>query len=157
MLKFGFDNFDNFNVAEQEREYVTGETSVEIDGKSYLPSDLEIDSSGAVTVSNGGTFADLKHSLVTEISTEHPERSVAFIQYTYKGHKVGGAYLKTKDVPETKTQSEPTKSESEKKSENQAVKKKENGVLVWLILLFVLAAFGGGGAYLFYARRRNRW
>lgn len=157
LLKFGFDNFDNFNVAEQEREYVTGETSVEIDGKSYLPSDLEIDSSGAVTVSKGGTFADLKHSLVTEISTEHPERSVAFIQYTYKGHKVGGAYLKTKDVPETKTQSEPTKSESEKKSENQAVKKKENGVPVWLILLFVLAAFGGGGAYLFYARRRNRW
>ena len=156
LLEFGFDNFDNINVAEQESEYVTGETSVEIDGKSYLPSDLEIDSSGAVTVPKGGTFADLKHSLVTEIPDKHPDRSIAFIQYTYKGHKVGGAYLKTKDVPDTKMQSESTKSKSKTKSDSQAATKEEKGIPVWLILLLILAAFGGGGACLLYSGRVNR-
>ncbi len=158
LLEFGFDNFDNINVAEQEREYVTGDASVEIGGKSYLPSDLEIDRSGVVTVPKGSTFADLKHSLVTEISTEHPEQSVAFIQYTYKGYKVGGAYLKAKDVPETDTQPESTKLESEMKSEGQ-VRKKEKGFPispVWLILLLVLAVFGGGSAYLIYSGKRDR-
>lgn len=158
LLKFGFENFKNFNVAEQEKEYVTGETSVEIDGKRYLPSALEIDRSGAVTVPKGSTFADLKHSLVTEIPDEHPEQSVAFIQYTYKGHKVGGAYLKAKDVPEAETPTESTKSEAERKSEDQAEKKEEEeGAirLVWFILVLVLVVFGGGGAYVIYSRKRN--
>ncbi len=156
LLEFGFANFDNFNVSERENDYVTGENPVEINGKSYLPSDLEIDTAGNVTVPKGGTFDDLEHTLVTEIPEEHPERSVAFIQYTYDGRRAGGAYLKEKYVPEPVTEPQPeTTPETEPEEKDGAGEKGFHLSPLWLIPLLVLAAAGGGGAYLSYSRKKE--
>ncbi len=82
-------------MAENESAYTEGEAAVDVGGKSYLPTDLEIDPAGAVTLPEGAAFTDLEHTLVTDYPDEHPERSVAFIQYTYDGRKAGGRLFNT--------------------------------------------------------------
>ena len=61
LLEYGFAHFINFNVAENETAYTEGESAVEVAGKSYLPADLKIDPSGAVTLPEGAVFADTEH------------------------------------------------------------------------------------------------
>ncbi len=95
LLEFGFEHFTNYNVAENESAYTEGEAAVDVGGKSYLPADLEINPAGAVTLPEGASFTDLEHTLVTDYPDEHPERSVAFIQYTYDGRKSRGRVFNT--------------------------------------------------------------
>lgn len=159
LLQFGFANFDNYNVAEQETGYVTGETLVEIGGKSYQPSDLEIDSAGTVTVPKGAAFTDLERELVTDFPDEHPERSVAFIQYTYEGRKAGGsggAYLKVKEeavvAPSTEAESTPETVPEEKKEDEKG---KFPIIPVVIVVFVIVASLMGGGAYLTFARKRE--
>ena len=154
-MEYGFAHFTNFNVAENETTYTEGESAVEVAGKSYLMADLKIDPSGAVTLPEGAVFADTEHTLTTDFPDEHPERSVAFIQYTYDGRKVGGAYLTQKEVQEPVTEpatQEETKPEADDKKED--VKKFSINPFL-IIALVVIAAAAGGGAYLSYSRKKE--
>ena len=156
LLEFGFEHFTNYNVAENESAYTEGEAAVDVGGKSYLPTDLEIDPAGAVTLPEGAAFTDLEHTLVTDYPDEHPERSVAFIQYTYDGRKAGGAYLTQKEVQEPVTEpasQEETQPETDDKKENR---KKGFSINPFLIIaLVVIAAAAGGGAYISYSRKKE--
>lgn len=156
LLEFGFEHFTNYNVAENESAYTEGEAAVDVGGKSYLPADLEINPAGAVTLPEGASFTDLEHTLVTDYPDEHPERSVAFIQYTYDGRKAGGAYLTQKEVQEPVTEpasQEETQPETDDKKENG---KKGFSINPFLIIaLVVIAAAAGGGAYIFYSRKKE--
>lgn len=152
LLEFGFEHFINFNVADNESAYTEGEAAVEVGGKSYLPADLEIDPAGAVTLPEGAAFTDLEHTLVTDFPDEHPYRSVAFIQYTYDGRKVGGAYLTQKEVQEPASQEETQPEADDMKEET----KKSFSLNPFLIIaLVVIAAAAGGAAYLSYSRKKE--
>lgn len=158
LLQFGFRNFDNFNVAEQETNYVTGETPVEIGGKSYLPSELEIDGAGTVTVPKGAAFTDLQPELVTDFPNEHPERSVAFIQYTYEGRKAGGsggAYLKLKEEAVPEPSKEPESVPETVPEEKESEKERKFPIIPVVVIVLVLAAALAGGAYLVYSRKKE--
>lgn len=156
LLEFGFEHFTNYNVAENESAYTEGEAAVDVGAKSYLPADLEIDPAGAVTLPEGAAFTDLEHTLVTDYPDEHPERSVAFIQYTYDGRKAGGAYLTQKEVQEPVTEPE-----SQEETQPETDDKKEDGKKGFsinpflIIALVVIAAAAGGGAYIFYSRKKE--
>ena len=142
-------------MAENESAYTEGEAAVDVGGKSYLPADLEINPAGAVTLPEGVSFTDLEHTLVTDYPDEHPERSVAFIQYTYDGRKAGGAYLTQKEVQEPVTEpasQEETQPETDDKKED--VKKFSINPFL-IIALVVIAAAAGGGAYIFYSRKKE--
>lgn len=157
LLEFGFKNFTNTNVADTESAYTEGEAAVEVGGKSYLPADLVIDPAGAVTLPEGAAFTDLEHSLVTDFPGGHPDRSVAFIQYTYDGRKVGGAYLTQKEVQEPVTGSasqEETQPEADEKKEEMKKGFSLNPFLI--IAMVVIAAAALGEAYLSCSRKKEQ-
>lgn len=157
LMEFGFDRFTNFNVAENESSYTEGDTAVTVGSGSFQPADLEIDTEGAVTLPEGAEFSELEHTLVTDFPLQHPERSLAFIQYTYDGRKVGGAYLRQKEAPEPVT--EPTSLEETKPQEEEKKEGDSKGFpmgLIWVVALVVIAAAAGGGmVYLSYSRKKE--
>ena len=73
ILDFGFKRFKNVNVAENETHYITGEEPVEINGVSYLPSELYLDDTAVITLPNDAEFGDADQYLQTEIPENHPE------------------------------------------------------------------------------------
>lgn len=157
LLDFGFSGFTNFNVAGNESAYTTGDGAVTIGDHQYQPSDLEIDASGAVTLPEGAVFTETENSLVTDFPSEHPERSLAFIQYTYEGRKVGGAYLKQKETAEPETPEETTaapETEPEDKKDGEGGRGLKVKPL-WIVVPLLLAAIGAGAAYLSYTRKKE--
>ncbi|MCD7909339.1 MAG: D-alanyl-D-alanine carboxypeptidase [Clostridium sp.] len=98
LLEFGFANFDNVNIAENESAYTTGEEPVQVEGESYAPSDLYLDSAAVITVPKGAAFADAERNLVTQIPADHPKGAVALVEYQYNERKVGSAWLFSRSV-----------------------------------------------------------
>ncbi len=96
LLRFGFDSFYNVEIAENETNYVTGETPVEIGGNSYDPSELVIEEGRVITLPEGAVFADAELTLV-DLPEEHPEDAVGLLCYIYNERKIGEAYLLRKD------------------------------------------------------------
>ena len=95
ILDFGFKRFKNVNVAENETHYITGEESVEINGVSYLPSELYLDDTAVITLPNDAEFGDADQYLQTEIPENHPEGAVGRIIYSYNDRQIGVAWLYT--------------------------------------------------------------
>ncbi len=99
LLKFGFANFKNLNISENETEYITGETPLEVGGNTYQPSDLKIDPEAVITLPDSSEFADAEKTLVTDLPADHPEEAIALISYSYNERKIGTAYLMLKEMP----------------------------------------------------------
>lgn len=95
LLEFGFSRFENFSVTENETSYTSGESHVEISGKSYEPSDLKLESNCAITLPKGSEFSQVDKTLVSELPSGSPVDAVALVQYSYNERKVGQAYLLT--------------------------------------------------------------
>ncbi|MBD9075697.1 MAG: D-alanyl-D-alanine carboxypeptidase [Clostridium sp.] len=95
ILDFGFKRFKNVNVAENETHYITGEEPVEINGVSYLPSELYLDDTAVITLPNDAEFGDADQYLQTEIPENHPEGAVGRIIYSYNDRQIGVAWLYT--------------------------------------------------------------
>lgn len=95
ILDFGFKRFKNVNVAENETHYITGEEPVEINGVSYLPSELYLDDTAVITLPNDAEFGDADQYLQTEIPENHPEGTVGRIIYSYNDRQIGVAWLYT--------------------------------------------------------------
>lgn len=93
LLEFGFANFDNINIAENEHAYTTGEEPVQVGGESYTPSDLYLDSAAVITVPRGAEFTDAERNLVAELPADRPKGAVALVEYQYNERKVGSAWL----------------------------------------------------------------
>ena len=95
ILDFGFKRFKNVNVAENETHYITGEEPVEINGVSYLPSELYLDDTAVITLPNDAEFGDADQYLQTEIPENHPKGAVGRIIYSYNDRQIGVAWLYT--------------------------------------------------------------
>ena len=82
-------------MAENETHYITGEEPVEINGVSYLPSELYLDDTAVITLPNDAEFGDADQYLQTEIPENHPEGAVGRIIYSYNDRQIGVAWLYT--------------------------------------------------------------
>ena len=173
LLRFGFADFYNVNIAENETNYVTGETPVEINGSGYQPSELMIEPDRVITLPEDAVFADAELTLA-DMPEDHPENAVGLLQYVYNERKIGQAYLLLKDwtapveesaeVPaETETAIEETDAVAENKDEDQAVNAepaekelvKINFPVVPVLVAFLLAA-AGAGAFYWISREKKR-
>lgn len=97
LLRFGFENFYNVDIAENETQYVTGEEPVEIGGQTYAPSDLMIETGRQITLPDGAAFSDAELTMA-ELPEDHPEHAVGLLQYVYNERKIGQAYLLLKNA-----------------------------------------------------------
>ncbi len=95
LMEFGFNNFQNLNISENETEYVTGTEAADIGGVSYAPSELYYDTSAVLTLPNESVFADAEKTLVTELPEDRPENAVARMDYVYNERRIGEAWLLT--------------------------------------------------------------
>lgn len=97
LLQFGFENFQNISIPDNETKYVTGEETVSINGADFQPDELDLESGAVITLPKDAAFSDASMELVTELPEQHPERAVALLQYTYNDRKIGQAYLLAKE------------------------------------------------------------
>lgn len=97
LLQFGFENFQNVSIPDNETKYVTGEETVSINGADFQPDELELESGAVITLPKDAAFSDASMELVTELPEQHPERAIALLQYTYNDRKIGQAYLLAKE------------------------------------------------------------
>lgn len=97
LLQFGFENFQNVSIPDNETKYVTGEETVSINGSDFQPDELDLESGAVITLPKDAAFSDASMELVTELPEQHPERAVALLQYTYNDRKIGQAYLLAKE------------------------------------------------------------
>ena len=97
LLQFGFENFQNVSIPDNETKYVTGEETVSINGADFQPDELDLESGAVITLPKDAAFSDTSMELVTELPEQHPERAVALLQYTYNDRKIGQAYLLAKE------------------------------------------------------------
>lgn len=95
ILEFGFARFKNVDIADNETEYVTGDTAVTIGAETYQPSELYFDKEAVITVPNDAQFVDADKTLVTDLPDSHPDGAVAKMAYTYNERKIGEAWLFT--------------------------------------------------------------
>lgn len=151
ILDFGFANFKNVNVADNEIDYVTGNTPVTIGSETYEPSELYIDKTAVITLPKDAQFTDADKELITDIPKDHPEGAVASLSYTYNDRKIGDAWIftnraKAADAPAATPNQTGDKRDGEGFGALKAV---VTGAAVILILVAL-----GGGCY-FWIRRRQ--
>ena len=68
---------------------------MDVNGTSYAPSDLAIQTGKKITLPKDASFADAELSLGT-VPDGAPEGTVGVLNYTYNERKIGSAYLMTK-------------------------------------------------------------
>lgn len=179
LLEFGFQSFQNINIAEQETSYTTGDTEITVGDQSYAPSDLMIDTSAVMTLPKGAVFADAVKTLDATLPEEHPDGAVAVIRYTYNDRKIGEAYLSLKagEMPVEIAEPEPvTLAETQPETIGpEASLPEESGeqtpdvgtpvaeptrndgitkILTGLAIVIVALLLAGGG-YLYYERKQE--
>ena len=97
LLQFGFQNFQNVSIPDNETKYITGSDQVSINGTDYQPDELELEPGTVITLPKDASFQDASMELVTELPDNRPERAAALLQYTYNDRKIGQAYLLIKE------------------------------------------------------------
>ena len=160
ILDFCFAKFKNVNIADNEIEYVTGDTPVTIAGETYDPSELSIDSGAVITIPNDAQFTDADKALETDLPEDHPQEAVARLVYTYNERRVGDAWIYSSRVQAVNaTPSEPgedTPQESQPEKDGQDGKtglKLPRAVLIGGGAVLVLALIAGGGVFWFKRRQ----
>ena len=155
ILDFCFARFKNVNIADNEIEYVTGDTPVTIAGETYDPSELSIESGAVITIPNDAQF-----TLETDLPEDHPQEAVARLVYTYNERRVGDAWIYSSRVQAVNaTPSEPgedTPQESQPEKDGQDGKtglKLPRAVLIGGGAVLVLALIAGGGVFWFKRRQ----
>lgn len=173
LLRFGFDSFYNVNIAENETNYVTGDAVVELNGTSYLPSELKIEEDRVITLPKDAVFADAELTLV-DMPEEHPEDAVGLLQYIYNERKIGQAYLLLKEdsaavdadvaVTEPATESErqddgadlPYAGAEDPKTDDAEHTGDGGGIPLLPIAAVILLGGAGAGIYFWISRERKR-
>lgn len=160
ILDFCFARFKNVNIADNEIEYVTGDTPVTIAGETYDPSELSIDSGAVITIPHDAQFTDADKALETDLPEDHPQEAVARLVYTYNERRVGDAWIYSSRAQAVNaTPSEPgedTPQESQPEKDGQDVKtglKLPRAVLIGGGAVLVLALIAGGGVFWFKRRQ----
>ena len=160
ILDFCFAKFKNVNIADNEIEYVTGDTPVTIAGETYDPSELSIESGAVITIPNDAQFTDADKALETDLPEDHPQEAVARLVYTYNERRGGDAWIYSSRVQAVNaTPSEPgedTPQESQPEKDGQDGKtglKLPRAVLIGGGAVLVLALIAGGGVFWFKRRQ----
>jgi D-alanyl-D-alanine carboxypeptidase (penicillin-binding protein 5/6) len=160
ILDFCFARFKNVNIADNEIEYVTGDTPVTIAGETYDPSELSIDSGAVITIPHDAQFTDADKALETDLPEDHPQEAVARLVYTYNERRVGDAWIYSSRAQAVNaTPSEPgedTPQESQPEKDGQDVKTGltlPRAVLIGGGAVLVLALIAGGGVFWFKRRQ----
>lgn len=177
LMNFGFDRFENLNIAENETLISSVEGPIELGGVIYEQGDLSVGTAGAVTVPRGAAFTDLTHSIDAQLPEEHPTGAVARLVYKYDDRVVGTAYIiSAKKAQEEATASQGGESGSQEPGtgtsgteagESGADKDGTNGgskkpgfkfklpkaLGPVLIVIFVAAVLIGGGVFFLMKRR----
>lgn len=181
LLRFGFEDFYNVNIAENETRYVSGETPAELGGVSYEPSELMIEENRYITLPDGAVFADAEMSLA-DMPADHPENAVGLMQYTYNERKIGQAYILLKDaavsagaeagdaeILETDGSAETPEGTMESilesdlkadmpESKEPAESEKGASALSTILLIIVgllVLLIGGGGSWIWWSRKKE--
>lgn len=174
LLRFGFEDFYNVNIAENETNYVTGDVPIELNGVSYAPSELMIEEGCVITLPEEAVFSDAELTLA-DMPEDHPEDAVGLLQYIYNERKIGQAYLLLKDgaaavgaeVVETKPEaSEGDNSAAEgagepgdaveQEDKDAKVKSEGGGFSILPITLVLLLGGAGAGGYYWITQERKR-
>lgn len=122
LLDFGFDRFQNIDIAAQNLPYTTGDTPVTIGDQTYAPSDLSYSSPSVITLPNEAVYTDAELTMDTALPDNHPTGAVAVLRYTYNDRKIGEVYLCSKSAAEAEANAEagaalPAETESGPQSE----------------------------------------
>lgn len=120
LFGFGFKNFKNVKIAENETVYTSGTDQVPIGEKKYNPSDLSIDKNAVVTLPSSASFSDVEKKVETDLTGDHPKGAVARLSYTYDDRNIGSVYLISgdealKQESEAAANMEPSGSQEDKK------------------------------------------
>lgn len=156
ILDFAFARFKDVNVAENENAYVTGSDPVTVDGRTYDPSQLYIDSEAVITLPNDAGFTDALLSEDISLPQDHPDNAVGRLVYTYNDRKVGEAWLYTTLTPEPEATSgeatpvEPGRPDGRTEASSPAL---PAGILLGAFGVLLAAAAVGGG--LFWHKKRE--
>ena len=152
LLRFGFANFYNVDIAENETTYVTGDAPVELNGNSYDPADLMIEEGRQITLPKDAVFADAELNLV-DMPEDHPERAVGLLQYIYNERKIGQAYILVKEeavltgAEAVETEAEAiVEPEKETEAAEQPKKEKKEGKRLPILPILGVLLLGGAGA-----------
>ncbi len=164
LLEFGFSNFQNWNIAENETAYTTGQEPIAIGETQYEPSDLSLDADAQITLPNSAEFSDADRELVTDLGEERPMGAVALVQYSYNDREIGSSYLYSAKALQAAMEESTAQEESEAQEqlqETQASTEPEEAhkgisLSVILIPVLVLAAAALTAGAVFYIRREQK-
>lgn len=159
ILEFGFARFKNVNIADNETDYVTGDTPVTVGPQTYQPSELYFDKDAVITLPKDAQFTDAEKILVTDLSGGHPEGAVAKMAYSYNGRSIGEAWLMTAREQAVDAVV-PVASEGESLSEDIIGEPGAGGdfhipVIAWIAGAVVLTAFLAAAAVFFWTKKRR--
>lgn len=166
LLEFGFANFKNISIPENENAYTSGQDPVGVGGGSYSPSDLYLEAGSVITVPVGAEFADVEKQLVTELPEDHPKGAVGLVEYHYNERKVGSSWLFSKSAlaeaerQETANQETESSVEAPVDAKPQEPDGKESvgktAMIITAVVVAALAAAGGLALYIMRERKRER-
>ena len=159
LLEFGFANFTNWNISQNETDYVTGD-GVTIGEEMYPASDLSLDEQAVITLPNGASFDDADQTLVTDLAQDHPDGALALVEYSYNERKVGDAWLYSDTLLAKDTAVQETQSETTTEAPTVEEKPVERGNLpdvlpIALGVLVVIAAAGGVAAFVLHVKHER--
>ena len=95
LLNFGFNQFKNVRIAENEKEMLSGNAPVDLGGELYEPSDLSIDENAVITLPVDAEFSDAERTVLT--GSDMPEGAsvgtAAYLRYAYDDRTIGGVFV----------------------------------------------------------------
>ena len=99
LLNFGFNNFQNLNISDNDTTYSSVENDMTIAG---LPSgDLSkivLEKGSSITLPKDADFSDAEVTLEYELGEGAPDNAIAKIRYSYNDRAIGSAYLLNETV-----------------------------------------------------------
>ena len=167
LLEFGFSNFQNWNIAENETAYTTGQEPIAIGETQYEPSDLSLDADAQITLPNSAEFSDADRELVTDLGEDRPMGAVALVQYSYNDREIGSSYLYSAKALQAAMEESAAQEESEAQEqlqETQASTEPEEAhkgislsvILIPVLVLAAAALTAGAVFYIWREQKRER-
>lgn len=164
LLEFGFSNFKNWNIAENETAYTTGEEPIDVGGTQYEPSDLSLDEDAQITLPNTAQFSDADRELVTDLGEDSPMGAIALVQYSYNDREIGSSYLYSAKALQTAMEESAANEEREAQEQIQETEasaepeEAQNGLPLKMILIpvLILAVLAGIAGVTLYIRRQRK-
>ena len=165
LIEFGFANFQNLYIAENETAYTTGEEPVAVGESQYQPSDLYLQEDAQITLPNTAQFSDAERQLVTELPQDAPMGAVALVQYSYNERNIGSAYLysasaleaaRQESIAQEQQEDEPQETPAAVQPEQERGRFSLTAVLIPAAAVLVIGAAAGLSYYIYREKKREQ-